>query len=73
MLARSQARLEVRKTHNEIRTQPGTHMRHQPGDGRPFLISNVDAGRLARRYRIWAWLHLVVMVCAVAGAAFITK
>jgi hypothetical protein len=70
MLARSQARREVRKTHNEIRTQPGTHMLHQPRDGRLFLISNVDAEKLERRYTLWAWLHLVVLIGAVAGTAF---
>ena len=70
MLARSQARREVRKTHNEIRTQPGTHLLHQPRDGRLFLISNVDAEKLERRYTLWAWLHLVVLIGAVAGTAF---
>ena len=69
MLARSQARREVRKTHNEIRTQPGTHMLHQPRDGRLFLISNIDAEKLERRYTWWAWLHLVVLVGAIAGTA----
>ena len=70
MLARSQARREVRKTHNEIRTQPGTHMLHQPRDGRLFLISNVDAEKLKRRYSLWAWLHLVVLIGAIAGTTF---
>jgi hypothetical protein len=70
MLARSQARREVRKTHNEIRTQPGTHMLHQPRDGRFFLISNLDPQGLHRRYTLWAWLHLVVLVGAIAGTAF---
>ena len=69
MLARAQARREVRKTHNEIRTQPGTHMLHQPRDGRLFLISNIDAEKLVLRYRLWAWLHLVVLIGAVAGTA----
>jgi len=71
MLARSQARREVGKTHNEIRTQPGTHMLHQPRDGRLFLISNVDAEKLFLRYRLWAWLHLAVLIGAVAGTAYI--
>jgi hypothetical protein len=70
MLARSQARRDVRKTHNEIRTQPGTNMLHQPRDGRLFLISNIDHEQLGRRYRIWAWLHLFVLIGAVAGTAF---
>ena len=69
MLARAQARREVRKTHNEIRTQPGTHMLHQPHDGRLFLISNVDAEKLRRRYTYWAWMHLAVLVGSIAGTA----
>ena len=71
MLARAQARREVRKTHNEIRTQPGTNMLHQPRDGRLFLISNVDADKLEWRYKFWAWLHLSVLIGSVAGTAFI--
>lgn len=69
-LARSQARREVRKNHNEIRTRPGTHVVHQPRDGRLFLISNVDPDRLARRYRWWAGLHLTVLVLAVGVAGW---
>ena len=70
MLARAQARREVRKTHNEIRTQPGTHMLHQPRDGRLFLISNIDADKLERRYKFWAWLHLAVLIGSVVGTAY---
>jgi hypothetical protein len=69
-LARSQATRDVRKTHNEIRTQPGTHVLHQPRDGRLFLISNIDPDKLARRYRVWAWVHLIVMVSAVGAAGW---
>ncbi len=71
MLARSQARREVRKTHNEIRAQPGTHMLHQPRDGRLFLISNVGTEKLVLRYRSWAWLHVAVLIGVVAGTAFL--
>lgn len=70
-LARSQAKREVRKTHNEIRTRPGTHLVHMPQDGRLFLISNIDPGKLVRRYRIWAWLHLVVLLAAVGTAGWL--
>jgi hypothetical protein len=70
LLARAQARREVRKTHNEIRTQPGTHMLHQPRDGRLFLISNIDASKLEWRYKFWAWLHLAVLITAVVGTAW---
>lgn len=72
MLARAQARRDVRKTHNEIRSQPGTHMLHQPRDGRLFLISNIDAARLEWRYKCWAWLHLVVLIGSVVGTAYLT-
>lgn len=70
-LARSQAKREIRKTHNEIRTQPGTHLMHKPRDGRLFLISNVDPDTLVRKYRLWAWLHLAVLIGAVATAAWL--
>jgi hypothetical protein len=72
MLARAQARREVRKTHNEIRTQPGTHMLHRPRDGRLFLITNIDANKLEWRYKFWAWLHLAVLIGAVVGTAYFT-
>ncbi|MGQ0579820.1 MAG: hypothetical protein ACT4PQ_13050 [Betaproteobacteria bacterium] len=71
MLARSQARREVKKTHNELRTQPGTHLLHQPRDGRLFLISNIDPARLSRRYTIWAWLHLAVLLGAVSAGSWL--
>lgn len=71
MLARAQARREVRKNHNELRAQPGTHLVHPPRDGRLFLISNIDPDRLSLRYRIWAWLHLIAFAGAVAGAGWL--
>ena len=69
-LARSQAKRDVRKTHNAIRTQPGTHMLHQPRDGRLFLISNIDPQNLQTRYKSWAWVHLAVAIAAVAATAY---
>jgi len=71
-LARSQAKREVRKTHKEIRTQPGTNILHKPRDGRLFLISNIDPEKLARRYRLWAWAHLAAFVGAVGGASWLS-
>ena len=72
MLARAQARRDVRKAHNEIRTQPGTNMLHKPRDGRLFLISNINAARLEWRYKFWAWLHLAVLIGSVVGTAYLT-
>ena len=73
MLARSQARRDVHKTHDEIRSQPGTNMLHQPRDGRLFLISNVSPEKLQRRYSLWAWMHLAVCIGAVAATAWLAK
>ena len=70
-LARSQARREVRRQHNEIRTQPGTHLLHRPRDGRLFLISNLDPRKLVWRYRAWAWAHLAILLTAVGVAAWL--
>jgi len=61
----------VRRTHNELRSQPGTHLLHQPRDGRLFLISNIDPAQLSRRYTLWAWLHLAVLLGAVAGSTWL--
>ena len=71
-LARSQAKREVRKTHNEIRTQPGTNLLHKPRDGRLFLISNINPEKLTNRYRLWAWAHLIAFVAAVGGVAWLS-
>jgi hypothetical protein len=72
-LARAQARRDVRKTHDAIRSQPGTNMLHQPRDGRLFLISNVSPEQLQRRYALWAWTHLAVCIGAVAATAWLVK
>lgn len=72
LLALAQARREVRKTHNEIRAQPSTHILHHPRDGRLFLISTIDSKKLQRRYTFWAWLHLTVLIWAVIGTAYFT-
>jgi len=69
LLARAQARRDVRKMQNEIRSQPGTNMLHQPRDGRLFMISNLSPDKLEHRYKFWAWLHLAVLIAAIAGAA----
>lgn len=67
MLARQQARRDVRREHDNIRLQSGTNIVHKPDDGRLFLISDLDPLRLARRYRLWAWFHVAVLFASLGG------
>jgi hypothetical protein len=71
MLARQQARRDVRKEHQQIRLQSGTHIVHKPRDGRLFLISDLDPMKLARRYKLWALFHLLVLFGSVGGIAWV--
>jgi len=73
MLARQQARRDIRKEHQQIRLQSGTHIVHKPRDGRLFLISDLDPMKLARRYKIWAWFHLLVLFGSVGGIVWVTS
>lgn len=71
LLARAQAQREVRQRHREIRTRPGTHILHKPGDGRLFLLSNIVPEKLARRYKLWALAHLIAFVTSVGGVGWV--
>lgn len=61
MLARSAAKREAEKRLNEIRAEPDTNFMLRPHDGRLYLISNLDHDDIALRYKLWTWLHLVIM------------
>jgi hypothetical protein len=69
-LARRQAQREVEQQHRETRLRDGVHILRKPQDGRLFLISNLSPQRLARKYLIWAWIHLALIFSAAAGAAY---
>jgi hypothetical protein len=71
MLARQQARRDVKKEHDSIRLQSGTNIVHNPDDGRLFLISDLDPARLARRYFLWAWFHLVMLFASLGGLIWV--
>ncbi len=71
MLARQQARRDVKKEHHQIRLQSGTHIVHKPRDGRLFLISDLDPMKLARRYQLWTWLHLLVLSGSAVAIAWV--
>jgi hypothetical protein len=67
MLARKAARREVEQRHREIRSEPITHVLRRPEADRLFLISNLDPDQVARRHRLWQWLHLSFALAAGAG------
>jgi hypothetical protein len=67
MLARNAARREVEQRHRDIRAQPVTHILRRPDSGQLFLVSNLDPEQVARRHRLWQWLHLGAAVAAGAG------
>lgn len=72
LLARAQARRDVKKQHHEIRLQSGTNMLHKPRDGRLFMISDINPDSLARRYQIWTLFHLVAFIGSVGVVAWLT-
>jgi len=70
LLARQAAKREARKRLDEARAEADTHFMLKPRDNRLFLISNVSAEKLARRYAMWTWLHLVIFFGALGGIAW---
>jgi len=62
--ARLAAISEVRKNHHEqhgAQTE-GVHLLRKPRDRRLFLLANEMPDKLGRRYRIWAWVHLIAFL-----------
>lgn len=60
-LARSAAKREAEKRLNELRAEPDTNFMLKPHDGRLYLISNLNHEKLAWRYKLWTWLHIVIL------------
>jgi hypothetical protein len=73
LLARQQAKREIRKQHREVLSQAGTHVMHKPADGRLFLISNINPEKLAARYRLWTVVHLAIFFVSVATTWWLTQ
>jgi hypothetical protein len=68
MLARADAKREINKRYREIRASSGVNVMRHPADGRLYLLSDLDARKLASRYRLWSIFHFIVMLGA-GGAA----
>jgi hypothetical protein len=71
MLARSAAKREAEKRLNEELAKPDTNFMLQPRDGRLFLISNLDHDKLANRYQLWAWAHIVILFSALSAVTWL--
>jgi hypothetical protein len=72
-LARAQARREVAANHRELRASADLHVMHLPDDGRLYLISDLDPGKLASKYRWWSWFHIAVFFGALVALPFIWR
>jgi hypothetical protein len=68
-LARSAARREIAKRHQELRAQPGVHVLRRPADPRrPFVLADAHPDRVASRYALWTRVQLGIALLA-GGAA----
>ncbi|WP_035056332.1 hypothetical protein [Andreprevotia chitinilytica] len=52
---------------------PVTHYMSVPRGDQPFLITVRDPQKLIRRYRLWAWLHFVIVLAALQGMMWVYK
>jgi hypothetical protein len=66
-LARAQARREVSANHRALRAAAELHVMHRPDDGRLYLISDLEPGRLAGKYRRWSWVHIALFFAALTA------
>jgi len=72
-LARSQAKREVLANHRDLRASAELHVMHLPQDGRHYIISDLDPGKLASKYRWWSWFHIAVFFGALIALPFIWR
>ena len=68
--AREAAHREVSLMHREAQNSVEMHTLSCPG-GRPYIISNIDPERLARRYLLWTLFHLAAFLAALGSIYWI--
>lgn len=71
--ARQAASEEVDRAHLDIRLRDGIHLMRKPAHGRPFLIANREVAALERRFRLWSWAHLGLMLAALLGLTLVSR
>ena len=69
-LARRAAYRQIEQEHREIRLQDGVNMIRKPRN-QLYLIANRTPEQLVSRYRIWAWIHLALLIVACASAGIV--
>ena len=70
-LARRAARREIDREHRQARNEADVHTLVRPSDGRPYLLSNLDPDRIARRYLYWSAVHLLLFFAALGALPWI--
>jgi hypothetical protein len=65
--ARQAASDEVDRAHLDIRLKDGIHLIRKPAHGQPFLIANREVTELVHHFRLWGWVHLLVMLASALG------
>ncbi|KXS32649.1 MAG: Uncharacterized protein AWT59_1244 [Candidatus Gallionella acididurans] len=73
MLARSAANREVARMMREAQAQPDINIVGRPRDGKLFMVSNLGQDKLARRYLLWSWAHLLIFFGALGGAGWVLQ
>jgi hypothetical protein len=61
------AQAEVEKNYREMQAAPELSVVQAPKDARQYLISNMSQRELARKYRLWIWIHLATFIAAMSG------
>jgi hypothetical protein len=69
-LARRQAKREIARAHRESTTHAELHLMRMPENRGLYLISSLPPTRLARRYRLWSWVHLAFFFLGLAGLGY---
>ena len=72
-LAHAQARREARQQQAEAAAAPELHRVSACGDGRLFLISDLDPGRIALRFKLRAGFHLLVLLGAAGTLGWLAQ
>lgn len=66
-LARHQARQQLRQQQAEVAAAAELHVVGAASDGRLFLISDLEPEKIARRFKLWAGFHLLLLLGSAAA------